>query len=176
MRSSPESGDSGSPCEFNQNLRILREIALFAGMPMQVHKLLAYLCSRETFEPGELLFRQGDDDGQAIYIISGAVALIRSDDRGRKVFIAEYTGGDFLGGLSLLAPSPRLFSLEAKTRTVCMMLSRDKFQHAMEQFPQVMPKVIQAIVQRIGDWDKHLLNNPAMGIENIMAQAGVSII
>ena len=175
MSSCQDGADSGSACEFNQNLSIFREIPLFAGMPIQVHKVLAYLCSRETFDVGESIFQQGDDDGQAIYILSGRAILSRNDESRGLMTIAEYGVGDFLGGLSLMGPSPRLFSLEARTTLICMVLSREKFQHAMEQFPEAMPKALQAVVSRIGDWDNRLLNQPEIQIDRIKEQVGVSV-
>ncbi len=170
MNLCPENGEQGASCEFNQHLGIFREIPLFAGMPLKVHKVLAYLCARETFEPGEHLFQQGDDDGQGIYVLSGELILSRRDDEGNRTQVADYGAGDFLGGLALLAPASRLFSLEARTEAVCMVLHRDKFLHAMEQFPELMPKAIQAMVKRIGDWDKHALHHPDA------FHAGVSVV
>ena len=176
MSSSPENGDFGSSCEFNQNLSIFREIPLFAGLPIQVHKVLAYLCTRESFDAGEFLFQQGDDDGQAIYIISGILELTHKDEQGVTAPIVEYREGDFLGGLSLMGPSSRLFSLVAQSRSVCILLTRDKFQHAVEQFPELMPKAVQAMVKRIGDWDRRLLWRAAAAGDERKASAGVSVL
>ena len=36
---------------------------------------------------------------------------------------------------------PRLFSLQASEETVCLVIPREKFAKALEQFPELMPKI-----------------------------------
>ena len=100
------------PVNFNNNLNILREIYFFSALPIDTLKVFAYLCTRENFKPGDYLFTQDDDDGQAFYLISGEAALIRTEN-GSETVIRNYTAGDFSGALTLLGNTPRLFSLKA---------------------------------------------------------------
>jgi len=68
MNSSEKNSDRPS-CEFQDNLNLLRQTYFFSGLPLETLKVFAYLCTRESFDPGEQLFRQGEEDGQAFYFI-----------------------------------------------------------------------------------------------------------
>jgi CRP-like cAMP-binding protein len=156
MDSFKEKNSAGSTCEFQQNLEILRQIEFFAGLPIETLKIFAYLCARETFASGEHLYSADDDDGQAFYIINGQLELAY-DIEGREQTIRSYAPGEFLGGLSLLAPLRRLFALKATQDTECLVLSREKFAKAIEQFPELVPRIFKSVADSIRDWDQQRL-------------------
>ena len=101
MNSSAAENSTGATCEFTQNLEILRRIDFFAGLPIETLKLFAYLCERETFGAGDYLFTQDEDDGQALYLISGQALLVHAAEDG-ELQVRQLGPGEFLGGLSLL--------------------------------------------------------------------------
>ena len=70
-----EKNNSAPASEFQENLEILRQTYFFSGLPLETLKIFAYLCTREKFRPGEHIFRQNEDDGQAFYIIDGQARL-----------------------------------------------------------------------------------------------------
>jgi len=156
MDSSTEKNNDGAACEFQQNLEILRQIEFFAGLPMETLKVFAYLCERETFTSGEFIYRMDDDDGLAVYILSGRLHLIHEGDGGKQT-VQTYDQGEFIGGLSLLAPGRRLFSLKAELDTACLVLNREKFGKAIEQFPELVPKIFRSLADSIRSWDQQIL-------------------
>lgn len=156
MDSSTGKNSAGGTCEFQQNLEILRQIEFFAGLPMETLKVFAYLCTRESFSAEEYLYTKDDDDGQAFYILSGRLVLVHDSDGGEEI-IQDYQPGDFIGGLSLLAPMRRIFALKAGQETHCLVLSREKFAKAIEQFPVLIPRVFKSVADSIRDWDQQRL-------------------
>lgn len=156
MDSSTEKNSASGTCEFQQNLEILRQIEFFAGLPMETLKVFAYLCTRESFAAEEYLYTKDDDDGQAFYILSGRLVLVHDTDDGEEI-IQDYQPGDFIGGLSLLAPMRRIFALKAGQETHCLVLSREKFAKAIEQFPVLVPRVFKSVAESIRDWDQQRL-------------------
>jgi CRP-like cAMP-binding protein len=139
--------------EFEENLEILRQMPFFSGLSLEALKVFAYLFVRETFKPGDFLFRQDDNDGKAFYIISGAAELVREGEEGESV-LRNYEEGGFLGGLALLGDMRRLFSLKALTAITCLVMTRQKFMKAIEQFPELMPRVMGTTVERIRAWEE----------------------
>ena len=162
-------------CEFQENLNILRETYFYSALPLEVLKVLTYLCTRETFKPGDHLFSQDDDDGQAFYIISGKVQLTYSDESGEKI-VREYDPEVFIGGLALMGAMRRLFTLQALTDTTCLVLTREKFLRAMAQFPDQMPKIFKALVERICIWEERFLVAVNEKCEACRQKIGVSLI
>jgi CRP-like cAMP-binding protein len=156
MDSSTEKNNTDAACEFQQNLEILRQIEFFAGLPMETLKVFAYLCEREAFTLGDYVYRADEDDGQAVHVLSGQLQLVHNSD-GSEQTIQTYGPGEFIGGLSLLAPGRRLFSLKAGQDTVCLVLNREKFTKAIEQFPDLVPRIFRSVVDSIRNWDRQVL-------------------
>jgi CRP/FNR family transcriptional regulator, cyclic AMP receptor protein len=175
MSWSAEKNDSTSTCEFQKNLNILREIFFFSALPIDTLKVLAYLCTREIYKPGDFLFTQEDDDGQAFYLIEGESVLIRTEN-GREKIIRNYAAGDFTGALTLLGNMSRLFSLKAISTVTALVLSREKFVHAMDQYPEHFPNIFRAIVEKIHQWEAHLLSERSEGCDICKQTVGLSLI
>lgn len=175
MNSSTEKTDTGLSCEFKENLSVLRQINFFSKLPMEVLKVLAYLCTRESFKAGEYLFEQKDDDGRALYIVSGAARLEHQSDEGGRT-VREVGPGTFFGSLALLSEAPRLFSLKATSESVCLVISRKKFQKTIEQFPQIVPEILKEIVDSVHTWEKRFMAGSVENCANCMKRVGVSLV
>ena len=129
-----ERNDANPSSELEDNLEILRQTYFFSGLPLETLKVFAYLCTRDKFKKDEYIFRQHEEDGRAFYIISGKAILEREDNESAKE-IRDCAAGEFFGGLTLLGEVRRLFSLKAAEDTICLILEREKFTKAIEQFP-----------------------------------------
>ena len=172
---SSERNETGPSSELEENLEILRETYFFSGLPLETLKVFAYLCTREKFKKDEYIFEQHDEDGRAFYIISGKAALERQDnDRVKKIRDCET--GEFIGGLTLLGEVRRLFSLKAEEDTICLVLEREKFTKALEQFPDIMPRIFKAVSKNIDSWEERFLADRADLCGECMPNLGVSLI
>jgi len=175
MNSNSENNKELIPSEFQENLEILREIDFFSPLPLEIAKVFAYLCTRETFKPEDYLFQQDDDDGRAIYIISGRAQLLHNEND-TEILIREYASGSFLGRLTLMGSISRLFSLKALTDVTCLTITREKFTKALNQFPEQMPRIITSIVENIRAWEKRFLAQRTENCEACMRKVGVSLV
>jgi CRP-like cAMP-binding protein len=170
-----ESNKSTPSSEFQENLEILRQIYFFSGLPLETLKIFAYLCTREKFKQGEHIFRQNEDDGQAFYIVEGKARLERMDN-GETTKVRDCDTGEFLGGLTLLGETGRLFSLKSVTDTTCLVLNREKFVKTMGQFPDLMMKICKAVAQSIDTWEKRFLTDQGDQCGECMGRLGVTLI
>jgi CRP/FNR family cyclic AMP-dependent transcriptional regulator len=175
MNSSPERNEGHQTSEFQENLGLLRNIYFFAGLPLQSLKVLAYICTREIFKEGEFLFQQDDDDGQAFYILAGKAGLEHRDENGDHM-IREYSAEDFLCGLALLGNMRRRFSLKALTDVTCLILTREKFLTTMEQFPELMPKIIKSVVEKINAIEGRFLGSHSEICDTCKQMTGFSLL
>ena len=172
---SSEKNKSAPSSELEENLEILRQTYFFSGLPLETLKVFAYLCTRVKFKEGEYIFHQREDDGRAFYIISGKARLERTDNNTAKE-IRDCNSGEFIGGLTLLGETPRLFSLKAVQDTVCLILSREKFSKAVEQFPNVMPRIFKAVAKNVDAWEERFLADRGDMCGECMVNLGVSLI
>ncbi len=173
--SSLEKNNLNPSCEFQDNLEILRQTYFFSGLPLETLKIFAYLCTRETFKEGEHIFSQDEDDGQAFYIIDGRARLERTDN-GKTVDIRDCRTGEFIGGLTLLGETRRLFSLKSVTDTTCLVLNRGKFLKTIEQFPNLLTRICNAVAQSIDTWEDRFLADRGDQCGECMSRLGVTLI
>jgi CRP/FNR family transcriptional regulator, cyclic AMP receptor protein len=170
--------DESSPipsCEYQENLDILRQTYFFSGLPLESLKIFAYLCTREKFKEGEFLFRQGEDDGEAFCILSGRAQLERTAKEA-ILAIRPCEAGEFIGGLTLIGETRRLYSLRALQATVCLVLRRDKFAKTLDQFPEQRPRIFKAVVAAINDWEERFLEGMAEACGGCTPKLGVSLL
>jgi CRP-like cAMP-binding protein len=170
-----EKNSSTPSSEFEENLELLRQIYFFSGLPLETLKVFAYLCSREKFKQDEYIFSQDEDDGRAFYIISGQAQLERLDN-GETIRVREYKSGEFIGGLTLLGETKRLFSLRSATETTCLVLNREKFSKTMAQFPSLLVKIFNAVAKNIDTWEERFLSNRGDQCGDCLHQLGVTLI
>jgi len=177
MNSSTGETETRASCEYEANLGLLRQVDFFSGLPIEATKVFAYLCNREHFRKGDVLFEQGDEDGKAFFFISGGAELVHQsgDD---TVVLRTFGSEDFIGRLALLGNVRRLFTLRASEDLTCLVLTRDKFSRALEQFPELMPKIIKVAVQNVVDWEKGFLKTCACSEECTACRrrTGVSLV
>jgi len=167
--------DSSPSSELEENLEILRQTYFFSGLPLETLKVFAYLCTREKFKKDEYIFRQNEDDGRAFYIISGKARLEREDNESTKE-IRDCHTGEFIGGLTLLGDTGRLFSLKAVEDTICLVLERERFTKTIEQFPTIMPRIFKAVAKNIDSWEERFLADRADLCGQCIVNLGVSLI
>jgi CRP-like cAMP-binding protein len=170
-----EKNEASPSSELEENLEILRQTYFFSGLPLEATKVFAYLCIREKFKSGEFLFQKDDEDEQAYYIISGSARLFHSGD-GKELVIRDCEEGEFLGRLALMSTMSRLFSLRARTDMICLTITREKFTKALEQFPDLMPKLIRVIVENIYSWERRFVAHRTVDCIDCFKEIGVSLV
>ena len=175
MNSNSEKNKTGASSEYQENLDILRQIDFFSGVPLEATKVFAYLCRRELFKPGDVIFKQGEEDDRAFFIISGKARLSQQTDN-TETTVREYREGDFIGRMNLLGQIRRLFTLTATTEMICLVITREKFTKALEKFPDLAPKFIEVVVSNVYRWEKRFLKNRTGDCSDCLKIAGVSLV
>lgn len=170
-----DTNNASTTSELDQNLEFLRQTYLFAVVPLESLKVFAYLCTREKFKQGEYLIHQGEDDGQAFYVIEGQARLER-ESGGHVQTVREIEAGEFIGGMSLMGSMQRLYSIRAETDTTCLILNREKFARTMSKFQDLMPSFFKALVGQIDAWEKSFLSGRMDACRECLGQLGVSLL
>lgn len=150
------------------------QIPFFSELPIEPMKVLSYLCKREVFKPGETIFRQHEQDPNAYFIIAGRAVLVRENDC--EEILREYAEDTFIGTLSLFSNVKRLFSLKAQSQVTCLILTREKFQKTLQQFPEIAAKMFESTVKSIYEWEAKLLGEHALSCLPCRSNLGVSLL
>jgi CRP/FNR family transcriptional regulator, cyclic AMP receptor protein len=159
------------PREFKDNLQILMHIPILSGLPMEPLKLLAYLCKRLIYKPGQFIFHEDDPDPNAYLILSGKARMLLENPQ--EIMLLEIGEMDFVGGLSLFCEMKRVYSLRAETELVSLSLSREKFQKTLEQYPEIGPRIFEATARSIIRWESHFVREHLSKCSGCRSRMGI---
>ena len=103
---------------------LLQELDLFEALDDDEIDALAHKASTVSWEPGEIIFEEGDV-GDACYVIqTGSVKVTRRLVDGQPISLAQVGHGGMVGELALFASERRAARLQAVDPTTAIAISR----------------------------------------------------
>ena len=134
---------------FSQKVRIGLDwltALLFPPDLVQLKMLRESDIRRQHFEPGEVVFNQGDF-GDSVYVIEkGTCEVIREQD-GQRRHLADLGGGDYFGEMAVLADVSRNATIRATTPLDVLLIPKDDFstlKNAVPAFGDVFRELAKA--------------------------------
>ena len=131
-----------------EEVELLRNIPLFAKVEPSKLKLLAFTSERMTFEPDQVVFKQGDM-GDSAYIIVEGEADIMIDSPAGPINIATMSRNDFFGEIAILCDVPRTATVRATTKLVTLRISKELFFRLITEFPQMSVEIMRELASNL---------------------------
>jgi CRP-like cAMP-binding protein len=101
------------------------------------------------FEPGQVIFDEGQSGEEAYLIRSGQIEVRKGTRGDNPLKLAEIGKGDILGEMALFDGRPRMGSAIALTEVEALCISRKEFQKRVAGMDQVMQGVMRLMVKRV---------------------------
>lgn len=105
---------------------LIRRVPVFSAIGPDKQKLLCFSSERLTFEPGEVLFREGDTADAAYVLIDGTVEITVETPSG-PLLVNTLGESDVVGETAIFGDVPRTATATAKTRLEALRVSKDLF-------------------------------------------------
>jgi hypothetical protein len=122
---------------------LLRNSTLFEDVDVRELYQVAQITDEVAFEPGELIFSEGDK-GESMYVVTeGQIRIHRGDQ-----VLATYQAGECLGEIALLDLQPRTASATAVGQVRALSVTHDDFFEVMSIYPDIMKSVIQLLTAK----------------------------
>lgn len=100
------------------------------------------------FQPGDVIFREGDV-GNHLYIVSSGDVEISKEIDGEKVILTKLKAGDMFGEMVMVGSNIRSGTATALNPTSCISISRMMFSKKMTDVPEWMQKFFGIMVERL---------------------------
>jgi CRP-like cAMP-binding protein len=127
----------------------LRGVPLFAHLGDEELGRLAGAARERTYPKNSVIVFE-DDPGDALYLVAdGQVKVVLIGEDGREVILAVLAEGDFFGEMSLIDDEPRSAHVIAMDDARLLVLRREDFQRAMEEFPRIAFGLLRALSRRL---------------------------
>lgn len=109
----------------------------------QRHKLF----NIERYQPGQIIFRQGDIGDCAYFVRSGEVEVVR-ESSGIESVIATLGKGQYFGEMALLSNQPRNATIRASVATELAALGKSNFLSMLSAVPSVQDDILKTVRKR----------------------------
>ncbi|MBN1685049.1 MAG: cyclic nucleotide-binding domain-containing protein [Spirochaetales bacterium] len=126
----------------------LSRVRLLQSLPPDDIATLIPNMKRETFDAGEVIFRQDDLGSTLYFIVSGEIEILRRDESGDEKTVAVLSDNDTFGEMALLGSSPRNATARAKTRTNVLKALHSDFETALAQSDALRESALVLFHQR----------------------------
>jgi CRP/FNR family cyclic AMP-dependent transcriptional regulator len=128
---------------------VLTRTALLSGLTPAELQLLAGRTVRKPFQPGELLFSEGEPCHGLHIIARGKVRIFKTSLGGREQVLAVNTPGESVAELPVFDGGPYPASAVAIEATEIAFISRRDFQAYCMEHPAVALKVLATVGARL---------------------------
>lgn len=104
--------------------------------------------SQAVFQPGQMIFREGDTTQEAYRILKGRVEISIAGE-GKAVILAQLGDGDIFGEMAMVDERPRSASAQALEVTECEVLTAENFNEAVLQRPEILIPYLASFFERL---------------------------
>lgn len=130
------------------NTEFLKRVAWFEDLDQRSLDAIANAAVEQSYEPGQLIMRQGDTGVGAFIIRTGKVEVVQEKD-GTETRLATLGPGDVVGEMALLDEFPRSASVRAIEPTSALGIQRWHFKGILESHPQLALALLPILTRRI---------------------------
>ena len=104
--------------------------------------------SQAVFQPGQMIFREGDTTQEAYRILKGRVEISIAGEA-KAVILAQLGEGDIFGEMAMVDERPRSASAQALEVTECEVLTAENFNEAVLQRPEILIPYLASFFERL---------------------------
>jgi len=115
----------------------LRNSAFLKFVPEEQRAKLCEMFSRERFEFGDLIVREGEAADAFYFLASGRARVIKHTDKGEELVLASLRPGSEFGDAALLDGGVRTASVRCSTSVEALRLGRDDFLEMLAKHPEL---------------------------------------
>ena len=104
--------------------------------------------SISLFQPGQMIFREGDTTQEAYRILKGRVEISIAGE-GKGVILAQLGEGGIFGEMAMVDERPRSASAQCLEVTECEVLTAENFNEAVLQRPEILIPYLASFFERL---------------------------
>lgn len=132
------------------SLEILQQIPFFSSLPRGELIYLASALRVGMYEPGEILFHEGDPGDIFYIVIDGALDVILGLDTPDEKILATLGPGEYIGEMGLLMPGGlRTATVRLKSASRLWEMTGDDFENLLKRQPHLVNTVIRVLGERL---------------------------
>jgi len=130
---------------------------------------VAQLAVPRSFEPGQVVFREGDASDTCYVVRKGRARALRSHGDGRTITLARFGPGDIFGELAMFEDEKRSATVEAIEPTSVVGVLGPDMRRLMNEHPQIAARLVIALGRRLRETNERLSRQSFQTVQSRVA-------
>ena len=150
-------------------VELLERVPVFSTLERGDLERIAQLAVPRRFEPGEVVFREGDASDTCYIVREGSARATHEHADGRTITLATFGPGDIFGELAMFEDERRSATVEAiETTSVVAVLGPD-MRALMNEHSEIATRLVIALAGRLREANERLSRQSFQSVQSRVA-------
>jgi CRP/FNR family transcriptional regulator, cyclic AMP receptor protein len=150
-------------------VELLGRVPVFSTLERSDLERIAQLAVPRGFEPGQAVFREGDQSDTCYVVREGHARAVRRHSDGRTITLATFGPGDIFGELAMFEDERRSATVEAiEPMSVVAVLGPD-MRRLMTEHPGISTRLVIALGRRLRETNERLSRQSFQTVQSRVA-------
>src|ERR1700733_10716843 len=150
-------------------VELLGRVPVFSTLVESDLERIAELSVPRRFEPGEVVFREGDASDTCYVVREGHARAIREHGDGRTITLATFGPGDFFGELAMFEDERRSATIEALENTEAAAILGGDMRRLLRAHPDIAVKLLSSLGRRRRETNERLTRQSFQTVQSRVA-------
>jgi CRP/FNR family cyclic AMP-dependent transcriptional regulator len=150
-------------------VELLSRVPAFSALEPSDLQQIAELAVPRGFEPGQVVFREGDSSDTCYVVREGHARAVRTHGDGRTITLATFGPGDIFGELAMFEDERRSATVEAIEPTSVVGVLGPDMRRLMSEHPQIAARLVIALGRRLREMNERLSRQSFQTVQSRVA-------
>jgi CRP/FNR family cyclic AMP-dependent transcriptional regulator len=150
-------------------LELLGRVPVFSTLEHNDLERIAQLAVPRQFEPGQAVFREGDQSDTCYIVREGHARAIRTHGDGRTITLATFGPGDIFGELAMFEDERRSATVEAVEPISVVAVLGPDMRRLMTEHPEISTRLVIALGRRLREMNERLSRQSFQTVQSRVA-------
>jgi CRP/FNR family transcriptional regulator len=150
-------------------VELLGRVPVFSTLEPEDLERIVQVAVPRTFEPGQIVFREGDASDTCYVVRAGRARAVREHGDGRTITLATFGPGDIFGELAMFEDELRSATVEAVQRTDVVAVLGPDMRRLMIEHPQISARLVIALGRRLRETNERLAKQSFQTVQSRVA-------
>jgi CRP-like cAMP-binding protein len=150
-------------------VELLGRVPVFSTLEHEDLERVSTLAVPRSFEPGQVVFREGDASDTCYIVRSGRARAVREHVDGRTITLATFGPGDIFGELAMFEDELRSATVEAVQSTEVVAVLGPDMRRLMVEHPEISIRLVVALGRRLRETNDRLAKQSFQTVQSRVA-------
>jgi CRP-like cAMP-binding protein len=150
-------------------VELLGRVPVFSTLERSDLERIAQLAVPRRFEPGHVVFREGDASDTCYIVREGHARAIHEHGDGRTITLATFGPGDIFGELAMFEDELRSATVEAVESTAVVAVLGPDMRRLMTEHPEISTRLVIALGRRLREANARLSRQSFQTVQSRVA-------